>query len=190
VYYNFLDQVHDLLNDISIWGVESNFEGTVDMNNPFSNNTFRNDGFIDEVNDGHWYRQTNEECKRLAGDEPYIVLPVIGYIDKTGTDVNQRNKLEPFMFTLSILNRKCRYWSNSWRVLGYMPDLEHKSSAAIVRGRSGFVGKGRTARNYHCCLSVIMQSFINNQGKDVPIYANVHIGNYVSRRCCFPQRHL
>jgi len=37
VYYNFLDQVNDLLNDISIWGDESDFEGTVDMKNPFSN---------------------------------------------------------------------------------------------------------------------------------------------------------
>ena len=26
VYYNFLDQVHNLLNDISIWGDESNFQ--------------------------------------------------------------------------------------------------------------------------------------------------------------------
>jgi len=34
---------------------------------------------------------------------------VVGYIDKTGTDVNQRNKLEPFSFTLAILNRSCHY---------------------------------------------------------------------------------
>jgi len=30
-----LDQVNDLLKDISIQGDESNFEGTADMKNPF-----------------------------------------------------------------------------------------------------------------------------------------------------------
>jgi len=109
VYYDFLEQVNDLLNDISIWGDESNFEGMVDMNNPFSNECYCNDGFVDEVNDGHWFCETNEDCKHIDGTDPYLVLPVIAYINKTGTDVNQRNKLEPFSFTLSILNCPCRY---------------------------------------------------------------------------------
>ena len=151
VYYNVLDQVHDLLNDISIWGDESNFEGMVDMKDHFSNDHFQNNGLVDEVNDGQWYLNTNEECKHLSPNEPYLVLPVIGYIDKTGTDVNQRNKLEPFMFTLSILNHKCQYCTNAWQVLGFMPDLEHKSSAAITCGQSGPIGKGRMTCNYHRC---------------------------------------
>jgi len=180
VYYNFLDQINDLLNDISIWGDIANFSGTVNMNNPFSNEPIRNDGFVDEIHDAQWYQKTNEQCKCIAGKEPFLLLPVIGYIDKTGTDVNQRNKLEPFSFTLSILNEKCPYRSNAWRVLGFMPDLEHKSSAAISRGRSGPVGKGCMAQNYHRCLSVILQSFIANQGKNVPIYATVRIGNFVA----------
>jgi len=119
------------------------------MKNPFSNDQIRNDGFVDEINDAHWYHVTNEECKCICGNEPYLVLPVIGYIDKTGTDVNQRNKLEPFSFTLSILNCRFRYHSNAWRVLGFMPDLEHKFSVAITHGRSGPIGKGRMACNYH-----------------------------------------
>jgi len=81
-----------------------------------------------------------------------MLLPVIGYIDKTGTDVNQRNKLEPFSFTLSILNQSSCFTSKAWRVLGFIPDLEHKSSAAITRGCSGLIGKGRASRNYHRCL--------------------------------------
>ena len=177
-----MDQVHDLLNDITIWGDESNFKGTVDMSHPFSNDQIRNDGFVDEIHDAHWYRVTHEECKRISGDEPYLVLPVIGYIDKTGTDVNQRNKLEPFSFTFSILNQRCRYCSNAWRVLGFMPDLKHKSSAAITHGRSGPIGKGRMAHNYHQCLTVILQSLTNSQGKHTPIYGSVRIGNLVARR--------
>jgi len=101
------------------------------------------------VNDGQWFCETNEECKLIAQNDPYLILPVIGYIDKTGIDVNQRNKLEHFSFTLSILNCRCRYRTNAWRVLGFMPDLEHKSSASITCGRSGPVGKGKMACNYH-----------------------------------------
>jgi len=66
-----------------------------------------------------------------------------------------------------------------------MPDLEHKSSAAITHGWSGPIGKGRMARNYHQCLVTILESFISNQGKNVPIYVWVHIGNYVTRHHVF-----
>jgi len=71
-----------------------------------------------------------------------------------------------------------------------MPDLEHKSSAAIAHGRSGPVGKGRMACNYHHCLTVILQSFISNQGRDGPIYATVQIGNYVGYCHVFFLLHL
>ena len=66
-----------------------------------------------------------------------------------------------------------------------MPDLEHKSSAAIAHGRSGPSGKGRMACNYHQCLVVILQSFIKHQGKDIPIYGTVRIGNFVACHCLF-----
>jgi len=114
-----------------------------------------------------------------------MVLPVIGYIDKTGTDVNQRNKLEPFSFTLSILNRGCRFASKAWRVLGFVPDMEHKPSATMAQERNGFLGKGRPSQNYHHCLSVILNSFSSNQGLTTPIYGCVHIGDRVARRRLF-----
>ncbi len=36
------------------------------------------------------------------------------------------------------------------------------------------------ACNYHQCLAVILQSFIKHQGKDIPIYGTVRIGNFVA----------
>ena len=71
-----------------------------------------------------------------------------------------------------------------------MPDLEHKSSTAITHRRSGPIGKGRMARNYHQCLSVILESFISSQGKQTLIYGSVRIGNFVSRRRLFFPWHL
>ena len=164
VYFDFLEQVNDLLNDVSIFGNMSNFVGMININDPFSNKVPCADGLIDEVHDAKWYHDTIKICDVEAKGEPYMLLPVIGYIDKTGTDVNQRNKLEPFSFTLSILNRSCRFTSKAWRVLGFIPDLEHKSSAAITHGHSGPIGKGRATRNYHQCLSQMLSSLSHNQG--------------------------
>jgi len=185
VYFDFLEQVNDLLNDASIFGNLSNFVGTININDPFSNKAPCNDGLIDEVHDAKWYHDTIKICEIKAKGEPYMMLPVIGYIDKTGTDVNQRNKLEPFSFTLSILNRSCHFTSKAWRVLGFIPDLEHKSSAAITRGRSGPIGKGKATRNYHRCLSQILSSLSRNQGLQEPIYGSIRIGDQVARRCLF-----
>jgi len=66
-----------------------------------------------------------------------------------------------------------------------MPDLEHKSSAAITRGCAGPIGKGQIARNYHSCLSDILQSFKSNQGMNEPIYGFIWIGNHIARHHLF-----
>ena len=66
-----------------------------------------------------------------------------------------------------------------------MPDLEHKSSAAITQGCAGPIGKGCMVCNYHSCLSVILQSFKSNQGMNKPIYGFVQIGNHVARHHLF-----
>jgi len=66
------------------------------MKNPFSNDCIS--GYFDEVNDGQWFCETNDECKCIAENDPYLVLPVIGYIDNTSTDVNQKIRLNHFHF--------------------------------------------------------------------------------------------
>jgi len=114
VYYSLLDQLHNLLNDIFIWGDESNIKETINVDNQFSNEPICIDGFVDEIIDAPWYKKTNTQFKELYPNEPYLILPVAGYIDKTGTDVNQSNKLEPFSFMLGILNHSCCYQSKVW----------------------------------------------------------------------------
>jgi len=185
VTYDFMDQVNDLLNDDTIFGNLDNFIGTIDMVDPFGNKPPNAAGLVDKIHDGKWFQDTVKMCSLVAQGEPFMVLPVIGYIDKTGTDVNQRNKLEPFSFTLSILNRGCRFTSKAWRVLGFVPDMEHKSSATMTQERNGFLGKGRPSRNYHRCLSAILNSLSRNQGLSEPIYGCVRIGDRVARRQLF-----
>jgi len=52
--------------------------------------------------------KTVQECKKLAKGERFVVLGLICYCDKTGTDVYQRNSLEPFSFTFCLFNHQCR----------------------------------------------------------------------------------
>ena len=71
VYYNFFEQVYNVLNDISIWGGGSNFKGTINIDNPFSNEPIHVDGFADKIVDAQWYKKTNAQCKELCPNEPY-----------------------------------------------------------------------------------------------------------------------
>ena len=70
--------------------------------NSFSGKSPRKDGLLDEIVDGAWYRKTYDECKTIAGDEIFLVLGVVMYCDKTGTDVYQCAGLEPLSFTFTM----------------------------------------------------------------------------------------
>ncbi len=187
--YSFLDQAKDLISDHDLWGNLENFKGVISSNpkNYFTAEPTSDNGMVDEVTSGEWYRKTYKQCSKLAGQEKFLILGVICYCDKTGTDVNQRNPLEPFTFTFTIFNRKCRYKTNAWRLLGFIPNFEAKSNASKSYGRSSAVGRGRSTRNYHRCLYNLLQPLIQNQGIVDPIYMNVRIGDLVERcRIFFP----
>jgi len=81
-FYGFLEQVNDLLNDVTMFGNMSNFVGTININDPFSNKLPCADGLIDEVHDVKWYHDMIKICDVEAKGEQYMLLPVIGYITK------------------------------------------------------------------------------------------------------------
>jgi len=178
---NFLEQVMDLIHDQEIWGNKNNFNGTVDMDDPFNPHKYgRCDDKVDEVVDGMWYKKTVQECEKIANGERFLVLGLICYCDKTGTDVYQRNSLEPFSFTFCIFNRECRYKTSSWRTLGYLPDIDNITSSSPCVSHGGFIGKSRSIRNFHVCLEGLLNPLIGNQGISKPIYANVRFGDNVA----------
>jgi len=76
IWYDFKEQALDLIHDIGIWGNLENFEGTIDPKNPFSGQSPRTDGLLDEVVDGAWYKKTYAECKEIAGDDDFLILGV------------------------------------------------------------------------------------------------------------------
>jgi hypothetical protein len=104
-------------------------------------------------------------------------MPILLYIDKTGTDALQRHGLEPFMFTTSISNRKTRQWQQSWHPLGYIPNLAAKSSDAKKVDSSRPKSLGRSTRHYHACLDAILESLVRAQKNGIIL--SLRLGKHV-----------
>jgi hypothetical protein len=68
-----------------------------------------------------WYKQTYAEF--VTDPQKKLLLPLLFYIDETGTDVFQRYPLEPLMFTLGILRNFIPERSSSWRHAGFIPKV-------------------------------------------------------------------
>ncbi len=162
IHFDFEAQLSDLLNDHEMFGNRSNLvvnsQDVWKQYNPVPHDK------LDEVLDGQWYHET---CGRLLTQNTMneFVLPIIFYVDKTGTNIQQRHGLEPLVFTTAILNRKTRNTTRAWRMLGFIPDLDLSSKAAKSSSQQKKEGKGRSTRNYHKCLDVILRSFKKAQQK-------------------------
>jgi hypothetical protein len=76
--------------------------------------------------------------------EKEVLLPIILYMDKTGTDAYQRYSLEPVLFSLATLSREVREDRRSWRHLGFVPSTDHMEE------------KGSNLQFYHNCLGFIL----------------------------------
>ena len=136
VHCHFVEQWNDLHSDLGIWGNIDNL--CVDRDNPFSGNPGRQDGTVDEVVDGKMHQDTRRFVidNLVQPGEPFIIDPICCYVDKCGTDTHQRWPAEPFLFTSLLIKRELRNKASSWRPLGFLPDLEHKSSAQMKQDRS------------------------------------------------------
>ena len=76
------------------------------------------------------------------------MLPIILYLDKTGTDVRQRFSREPPLFTTAALNRESRENRPFWRQLGFIPSSKNiedsKGSLQLSWRHSQWVERGTT----------------------------------------------
>ena len=136
-----------------------------------------------EIVGASWYREVwkNIRSDDQYKDVPYLfVSPVLIYVDKTGVGPLQRHGMEPVACTFALFSRLIRnnWWA--WRVLGYIPDLEQKTSAQKRSSRQTKSGAGRSARNYHKCLREVVGSLIDVQ-RAGPLPMNIRIGDVVKR---------
>jgi hypothetical protein len=190
IRFPFLKQAEDILSDHTLFSNLRNFDGVINPDDPFG--MFGpTDGSLDDIVSGEWYRNTYRQALDIQEShyprEPICVIPVILYMDKTGLDKMNRIAMEPLVMMLGILNRKARNQDHAKRLLGYIPDLELKSSAEKQVQRNGPSGKGRSCRNYHKVLSVITTEISGSQGYTSRIVGYIRIGNQVQlRRLFFP----
>jgi hypothetical protein len=137
----------------------------IDPVDPFKKPQFggRN-GILDNIDTGSVYVEANK--KYCTGDEG-ILAGLICFCDKSFVDLKGKLTLEPFMFTLTIFNRKFRNNPASWRPMGYIPNLDH------IAPRAAAINK---LKDYHFCLKSIMSEMIEYQ-KLGGIHWNMLLGN-------------
>lgn len=166
--FSFLDQIQDLLGDFSIFGNLDNLcvnKSVVDRFKAFQPGE---DDLLVEVLGSAWYRRTGSQ---LSSDELDFLIPLIFYADKTGTDVNQRYSLEPWVFTLALFRRFVRESQDAWRYLGFIPDMHTLAT------------KGMTPEEkmdlYHRCLHELLKDIADMQQN--PPMMRVRLGNEVKQ---------
>jgi hypothetical protein len=107
-------------------------------------NLISSTGSSDELWDTQWMINTFRYVHRDFSMEHDVMLPVIVYMDKTGTDAFQRYSLEPVIFSLGNIPREKRDNRRSWRHLGFVPSTKHIEKT-LPR-----------LQHYHNCLEAIL----------------------------------
>jgi hypothetical protein len=85
-----------------------------------------------------------------------IVIGVDIYADSTWCDVLGRYNCEPVVATFSIFRRNIRHTPNAQVLLGFITDMDHKSSAEGDCAVKDSMFKGIKYRNYHHQLDVLL----------------------------------
>jgi Plavaka transposase len=167
--FNFHDTLQDLLHssgkhlhEILPDRVHANavvIEGTEHelWNTPWMRNTFAMEQYLD-------FDPKND-----------IMLPIILYMDKTGTDVNQRYSLEPVLFSVSAISREQRESRHSWRHLGFVPQKQRCSEEE----------SSSDLQFYHNCLSYLLDGLRAAQ-KNPPTVIVKNGSDLVERRALLP----
>ena len=124
-----------------------------------------------------WMRNTFSNEKYIDFEpERDIMLPLILYMDKTGTDVNQRYSLEPVLFSLAAIPRESRESRHSWRHLGFIPQKQ-KCSEDETSSDLQF---------YHNCLSYLLDGLREAQMNPPTVLVRSKDGNFSQRRALLP----
>jgi hypothetical protein len=106
-----------------------------------------------------------------------IMLPVILYMDKTGTDVNQRYSLEPVLFSLAAIPRERRESRHAWRHLGFVPQQQSRDSDDEIITSLQF---------FHDCMYYLLDGLSAAQKNPPTLLVRLRDGQLVQRKACLP----
>ena len=128
----------------------------------------------DELWDTDWMKRTFYGYHRDFDDTQDVMLPLILYIDKTGTDAYQRYSLEPLIFSLACIKRDKREDRKAWRHMGFVP-----SSKKILDAKEKL-------HFYHRSLAVILEGLRAAQQDPPLVRLTLSDGTVVNRRARLP----
>ena len=77
-----------------------------------------------------------------------------------------KTSLEPLVCTSTILNQSARQSEKNWFVIGYIPNLEHTSSAKRRVSKLKQKNRSLSVRDYHMCLRVLLEPLKDLQSQN------------------------
>ncbi len=83
---------------------------------------------LDEIHTGSLWEQARQ---KYCGDDPdAFPLALVGFYDKTNTDVFGSLSCAPFICRPSFLNKDCHNYYSNYVVLGYIPNFGYGKGKA------------------------------------------------------------
>ena len=167
--FHFLSQLKDLLDSQIAKDPKNLCFNGYRKYEPLSNKQFQ------EVLSSNWYSRTWD--KQVLDDKTFLI-PIVFYVDKTGTDLLQCYPLEPLMFSMCIFTNKTLQNASAWRHLGFLPlshpQLTSKSTSKKKKNTSHILSKENSNNSkhkktessiqfYHQCLFELLEDFKNLQ---------------------------
>lgn len=154
--FPFVDMLQDLVdscgNDIHIIDIP-NTAATAEQNDNLTTKS--------ELWNTSWMVNTFRNCRTYHDfdSKTQIMLPLIIYMDKTGTDALQRYSLEPVLFTTAAIPRVKRESERSWRHLGFIPPFGSNKG----NDQSSHTYEDKQLPVYHEFLGFLLEDLIHAQ---------------------------
>jgi hypothetical protein len=128
--FHFKQMLASLLTDPTTMQPENVF---INLDNPFAEpitpSLEKPDEVYDDFNSGQSHRNAWE---RLCwGKQPRQTLcEVTIFMDNTYLNIKEKHTLKPILCTLEIFNCQFRNKPDAWRLIGYIPNVEHLAGNA------------------------------------------------------------
>lgn len=172
--FNFVDMLQDLLHGCQdnlhiILPVNHSEEGDVPIP-PVTEHELWNTAWMEKTFQMEKYRDFDKE--------KHIMLPMNIYMDKTGTDVNQRYPLEPIIFTLAAIPRADREKRECWRPVGFVPQRK-------ITGLEDDAASP-TIETYHTMVSFLLEGIRSAQDNPPEVSVKLPNGQVVRRIAYVP----
>ena len=152
-YFDFEQMCYSLLSDQYLMR-DSNF--SLGNNNPIAFQKNKNQQMTC-IEDGSLFQNTIAE---VCQDDNDFLLGIKMFIDATHTDVHGDWILDPVSFTFTFLNNQVTREQRCWRTIGFINDLNKKSSA----WNNKITAKNKMI-DYHAQLRVIFKSLAECQDR-------------------------